>query len=531
MKRRAFVAGGCLAADGGARGGAVASARTRFGTTPSSGRTTPRPTSGSPTTTGSSRRCRRSRRSPRAPTTTSRASSTSRSPSRSRSSSTPPTPSSSRPTSSSSSSPRAWAPSPLPSRNRMVLPVDLPDAELQKLIQHELTHVFQFEILFQGKLGKALTSSPPQWFMEGMASYFADDEDSRAKVDHARRGALGPGRLGRLAGPQGYDAYRFGHMVFKFVESEWGDGGRARLRLRVPQQPRRPRRQGHQARLRPRRRGVRLPLPLLASQVLPGRCSERGDPREFGPAVPGASGDVGCDYETSPVASPSGDLIAAFSTYKEDVDVVLFGVPDRKLYRNLTKGNTTEYQYLVAQMLTVGPDRGRDLAFSPDGNHVAVFARRERGRDAAAARRDRRAAIAQASPDHRRPGRCRRRSRRTARRSRFTALRRRPRPTSTCSTSPPGAVTQPHPGRGLRLRPDVHTRTARHIVYSSQTGESAKLFELELADPTQRRQLTFGPGNDEGAAFSRDGKRLYFASDRDAGRPRHLRPRPRAAAR
>ena len=31
------------------------------------------------------------------------------------------------------------------------------------------------------------------------------------------------------------------------------------------------------------------------------------------------------------------------------------------------------YQYLVAQMLTVGPDRGRDLAFSPDGNQVAVF--------------------------------------------------------------------------------------------------------------------------------------------------------------
>src|SRR5215475_14957178 len=58
----------------------------------------------------------------------------------------------------------------LPTRNRMVLPVDLPDVELQHLIAHELTHVFQFEILFGGNFLRALTSNTPQWFTEGMAS-------------------------------------------------------------------------------------------------------------------------------------------------------------------------------------------------------------------------------------------------------------------------------------------------------------------------------------------------------------------------
>ena len=52
-----------------------------------------------------------------------------------------------------------------PSRNRMVLPVDLPDRELQALIQHELTHIFQYEIFFQGRLGRALYSQPPLWFI------------------------------------------------------------------------------------------------------------------------------------------------------------------------------------------------------------------------------------------------------------------------------------------------------------------------------------------------------------------------------
>ena len=55
----------------------------------------------------------------------------------------------------------------------MVLPIDMPDEELQKLIAHELTHVFQFEIFFGGSFIRAYTSGAPQWLTEGMASYFA----------------------------------------------------------------------------------------------------------------------------------------------------------------------------------------------------------------------------------------------------------------------------------------------------------------------------------------------------------------------
>ncbi len=70
----------------------------------------------------------------------------------------------------------------LPSRNRMVLPVDMADEKLQQLIAHELTHVFQFEILFGGNYLRAATTSAPQWFLEGMASYFGNDEDNRDRM-------------------------------------------------------------------------------------------------------------------------------------------------------------------------------------------------------------------------------------------------------------------------------------------------------------------------------------------------------------
>jgi hypothetical protein len=398
----------------------------------------------------------------------------------------------------------------VPARNRMVLPVDLPDADLEQLITHELTHIFQYEILFQSKLSKAITSSPPQWFMEGMASFMAQDEDSKAQA--VMRDAVLSDRVPSVASNvSGYFSYRFGNKVFTFVESEWGLDGlrdfifefRNSLGGRVN---------------KPIKRAFDLDVEEFDArfrswlrQYYQQAEVERGDPREFGPVfrVQEESGSV----ETSPAASPSGDLIAAFSTYKQDVDVVLLGVPNRTLYRNLTHGNTTEYQYVVAQALTVGPDRGRDLAISPDGNQVAVFARKERGRvllllDAikGGITTEYPIAVDQAmSP----------------------------------AFSPDGASLAFHAFAGGRAdiyildlasgqvrnftddaaydAAPTYSPDGTFLVYTSQSSEDAKLYEASLANPKQRRQLTFGPGADEGAAFSNDGKRLYFASDRDGG--------------
>jgi hypothetical protein len=396
----------------------------------------------------------------------------------------------------------------VPSRNRMVLPIDMPDEQLQKLIQHELTHVFQFEIFYQGKLGKALASNPPTWFIEGMASYMGNDEDSRARA--VMRDAVAADRVPSITDNiQGYAAYRFGHMVFQFVESEWGLDGlrdfiyefRNTLGSGVAKAIKRAfdlDTDEFDARFR-----------SWLRKYYQKAIANRGDPREFGPAFTVEEGVR--SWETSPVAAPSGDLLAAFSTYKDDVDVVLLGVPNRKLFRNLTPGNTTKYQYLVAQMLTVGPDRGRDLAFSPDGNEVAVFARHERGRQLlllnalkGGVKRTIRIPVGQPMEP---------------------------------AYSPDGKSIAFHAfegGRGdiylldlasekvTNLTDDAaydsdptFTADGKGIVYSSQSAETAKLVKLSLADPKQREQLTFGRGSDEGATFSKDGTKLFFASDRD----------------
>src|SRR5438132_10313858 len=100
----------------------------------------------------------------------------------------------------------------LPSRNRMVLPVDLPDEKLQQLIAHELTHVFQFEILFGGNYIPSARTNAPQWFMEGMASYFGNDEDNKDRM--VLRDAVLADQVPQIAqsgNVAGFFAYRFGH--------------------------------------------------------------------------------------------------------------------------------------------------------------------------------------------------------------------------------------------------------------------------------------------------------------------------------
>lgn len=398
-----------------------------------------------------------------------------------------------------------------PVKNRMVLPIDMPDEKLYALLKHELTHIFEYEIIFQGSIRREMQARPPTWLMEGLASFMAEDEDTTDLM--VLRDAVVNDTLPSLDQDfGGFFAYRFGHAVFRFMAEKWGMQGvrdfiyeyRNSLGGSIE---------------RPLERSFDLSVEefdtqfrtWLRKQYLPALIT-KGEPTEYGKLFRVKQGTR--SQEMSPVPAPSGDLMAAITTYKDDVDIVLFNVPERKLFRNISKGYPDKYEYIIAQFLTTGPVMGRDVGFAPDGDRIAFFVKKERGRYLIVVNAlsgeielsERMDVEQQLSP----------------------------------AFSPDGRKVAFHGFRGNRadifiydldtrevtnLTDDpffdaapVYSPDGRWLYYSSVVDGYSKLFRLDLADPSRRFQLTRGEWNDRDAWLGTDGERVFFASDRPTGR-------------
>jgi Tol biopolymer transport system component len=398
-----------------------------------------------------------------------------------------------------------------PSRNRMVLPIDMPDDELLELIKHELTHIFEYEILFQGKFAKNVTANPPTWMMEGLASFMAADEDSRDRM--VLRDAVVNDQIPSISrNPQGYFAYRFGAAVFRYIQQQWGWEGlrdfiyeyRNTLGNNVDRALKRA------FDVQPDEFDSRFRT-WLRKQYLPALVA-KGEPQEYGDPFK-IDADRRSD-EISPVPSPSGDLLVAFTTYAQDVDLALFNVPERRLMKNLTKGYTSRYEYPIVQSFTTAAVAGRDLAFAPNGDQVALFVRKERGRNLLllnpiTGAQDRLVEMPveqQLSPTYSPDGT----------KIAFSGIR---------GNQSDIFVYDTASGEIANLTSDafydsspVYSPDGKWLYYSSVGEQYAKIYRLNLANPRERYQITSGDWNDVDAWFSPDGKRLFFASDKQTGR-------------
>ena len=395
-----------------------------------------------------------------------------------------------------------------PVRNRMVLPVDLPDPQLMELILHELTHIFQYNILCGQSTGKCVAAAPPTWFMEGMASYMAKDESARDRM--YLRDAVVNDRIPRVTSTRvsGFFAYRFGHAVFDFIEEKYGKESfrdfmiemRNTIGARVGRAVERTFRMDPEDFDAEFRRWLR-------KRYLP-ELLETGEPGDFGRPFRTERG--GTSAELSPSASPSGDLVAAFSTTKGDIDVVLFDAREREFLRNLTKGWSADYQYFVVQDLAVARRGGSDLVFSPDGNSLAFFARQDRGRklvliDVLKGKISRTIEMdieqqvgLSWSPDG---GTIAFAGHRDGRFDIFEIE---------LASGEVSNLTED----GVYDTSPAYSPDGESIVFSSTVGGYSKLFRVDRRSPAERFQLTRGESNETDAIYSPDGARIYFTSDR-----------------
>ncbi len=269
-----------------------------------------------------------------------------------------------------------------PSRSRMVMPIDEPSDLLYRLIVHELTHIFQFDIIPTGLIRRNM----PLWTMEGMSDYMTGYW--RPLDIMTVRDAAVSDIIPKMSEMQDYGGfsnprliYNLGHAAFEFMEARWGkEGVRAyvfALRRSVIGGSDDAYQEAFQ--MTPEEWDQAFDK-YMKDRFKPFRDKER--PADYGRDLAPDPRKGSFSNVLSIEPSPSGDLIAAMSGNGKDreLDIVLISAKDGTIIRNLTKGfdQTSGFEYLA----TPG---GRWnsvpwMSWSPTGDRLAYFVRTEKDR-------------------------------------------------------------------------------------------------------------------------------------------------------
>src|SRR5688572_23427028 len=267
-----------------------------------------------------------------------------------------------------------------PARGRMVLPIDLSPDELQGLITHELTHVFEFDLIPRNMVQRSV----PLWVDEGLADYMRGTWDPIDLM--SVRDAAVTEQVPKISRFEDYGGssnvrlvYNPGHAAFEFIEARYGKGG------------------------------IRQFLYTFRKNIVGGGMEEiymqafRLKPEEFDEAFEKwlkerfkpfrdkqRPSDYGKDLSPNPektpftqvfafAASPSGEIIAAVTGNRAEgeADIILLSARDGSVIKNLTKGFTGQFEGLTINESFVA---GRSIDFAPAGDTVAFFARKGKKR-------------------------------------------------------------------------------------------------------------------------------------------------------
>jgi Omp85 superfamily domain/WD40-like Beta Propeller Repeat len=269
-----------------------------------------------------------------------------------------------------------------PQRDRMVLPIDEPPDQLYRLIAHELTHVFEFDIIPRGLVQRGV----PLWVDEGLADYMAgvwNPLDLMTVRDVAIADIVPKmtefEEYGGFANPR--IVYNLGHAVFEFMESKWGKEGVRQFVFSLRKSVIGGGDNAFEEAFRIKAEEFDQQFEkYLKDRFKPFRDKER--PVDYGRDLAPDRKKTRYSSLLSIEPSPSGDLMAAVVGNRRDqeLDIVLLSRKDGQVIRNLTKGFDKDrgFEYIAvpgARWNTVPW-----MSWSPVGDRLAYFARTEKQR-------------------------------------------------------------------------------------------------------------------------------------------------------
>lgn len=402
-----------------------------------------------------------------------------------------------------------------PLLHRIGIHGDMPVDELQRLIEHELAHVFEFDILWgRQEVSLYALNAPPLWMFEGLSEYATQNWSSWSTMI-VRDAALND-RIPELNDSGDLDvrypvprnpAYDFGHALYDFIVSRYGQNAVKDLWQALRNSP-------ILGRLSPLKRAFNIKPSEFGHEFQKYLREKnrkfllRENPEDY--SIP-----LGPKFPRNPYyftfchsVSPSGDLIAAltFNVADYEVDLVLISTKDGSIVKNITAGFTTAYEYISYEY---DPSLGSDIAWSPDGDHIAFIARNGR-----------RYSLYLIDPMN---GEIRRKykigyDRPAAPRFfpdgsaiLFTAFSRGAHDIFRLDLAS-GEFSNLTRDDFFEKAPAV-SPDGQSVAYTVRLDKTDKLFLSPLSDLSVKTQLTFGPGNTTCPSFSADSQRIFFCGD------------------
>ena len=269
-----------------------------------------------------------------------------------------------------------------PTRDRMLLPIDDPPDLLYGLIVHELTHIFQFDIIPQSLIRR----NYPLWVAEGGADFergLWNPQDLMMVRDAAVADTVP--KMSELEGYGGGNnprlIYNLGHAVYEFMEARFGKEGIRQYLFSLRKSVIGGGEDAYEEAFRMKKEEFDQAFEkYLKDRFKPFRDKER--PADYGRDLAPNAEKTKYSQAFSIAPSPSGDLLATVTLNRKDreVDIVLLSAKDGSVVRNLTdnfdKDKGFDHIVLLGERWNTMPW----LSWSPKGDRVAYFVRTEKER-------------------------------------------------------------------------------------------------------------------------------------------------------
>ncbi len=263
-------------------------------------------------------------------------------------------------------------------KHRIVIPFTGSLEAFREVIFHELIHIFQYDIIYQKPHARIYSGeflySAPIWFIEGMADYFAEDNDAIGEMvirDASMNNNIVPlpqlHNFNRLRSP--FVGYKLGQLAVAYLTETYGREKIAEILQGLRQSRTKDINQVFIEVL-----GVKLEefdkawrqtvrkryWPLIEHRELPDLVAKNLTEKSK------------YSHNIKPVWAPSGDIIAYVTGNEGFLEIVLMSAKTGERIKRITK---RFFREKYEEIRTDFGGFGRSLAWAPDGDRIAFIAK------------------------------------------------------------------------------------------------------------------------------------------------------------